>query len=135
MDGSLFDVVFDPNSNLSDLTIQIQMADGTPWQALFELVSDVFMAGCSRYGPSLNFDDILEIKSKMKRCQITCVLDEIVYPEHMPPALPHTLFRKEVLGSFSESFLEVVTPGPRVYRVRFVAEHHVPPGKFLGRCV
>lgn len=111
--GQLSDIVF-AKGEFKEINFVIDSG----WEDLFDMFTTLFMQGCMRCAKRIVYDDLLDVKERMRQIQVVCKLEQMFFDHDPQPSFAVTAFRKILGVDLSSSFLEVL--GDAVYRVKFV---------------
>lgn len=121
----IIDVIFDPDVEHLDV-----FPHGLTCGHLFDMFCSVFEDGCKRTSRKVTFDDLLFVKSRLRKCNVVCTIETLSYED--PMSFPLTLFMKLPSAELQDCALHVM--GDAVYRVTFVPrfqqQHRIAPGCF-----
>lgn len=88
------------------------------WEALFQVLVEIFQACCARTAARVGFEDLLEVKAVMRRLRVECRIHEDAFPSHGIPDQPMSLFCVARGADLESSRLKVVGDG--AFDVAFV---------------
>lgn len=122
---SIIDIIFDPTIEDFNFFPQAQTCD-----ELFDIFCSIFAEGCKRTSRKVTFDDILFVKSRLKKCNVMCTIDTHSYED--PMHFPLTLFMKLPNDKLQDCILQVL--GDAVYHIKFFPQFQplprITPGYF-----